>query len=435
MEESFIHFIWQLQYFEKENLQTTAGEVISIFRAGMINTNAGPDFQQAKLRIGDVEWHGDVEIHINSSDWNRHQHQLNKAYDKVVLHVVWEDDQPVHRPDGTPLPTLVLKNRVAPAVLSRYHEFLENQQHHSPILCKKFIHQVPALVRLGMMERAMMQRLERKAILVHQLLAQNQGDWEETAYQLLLKNFGFNINSEAFLALSRALPKKVIARHQNQTFQLEALLFGQAGFLDELPQENDEYGKSLKKEYDFLCKKYDLTHKKLALHQWKFMRLRPANFPTIRLAQLAQLLARQPNLFSLFKDFSTHQELFNALKVQQSAYWQNHYQLGVPIKSSTGTRKSKLGKTSIDNIIINTVVPLLAAYAKARDEEIYLEKALEGLQQMPAENNKITRLWAEIGVEVKTAFDAQALIELYNSFCVPKKCLSCNIGVAIIKSN
>ncbi len=434
MEESFLHFIWQLQSFEKENLQTTAGETLSIFRPGMINTNAGPDFQQAKLRIGEVEWHGDVEIHINSSDWNRHQHQYDKAYDKVILHVVWEDDQPVSLSDNTLLPTLVLKNRVASGVLSRYHEFLENQHHHSPILCSRFIHQVPALTRLGMQERALMQRLEKKATFVQQMLAQNQGDWEETAYQLLFKNFGFKINSDAFLALSKALPKKEVAKHQNQLFQIEALLFGQAGFLDKSAEEKDEYVLSLEKEYEFLSKKYSLTDKKLALHQWKFLRLRPANFPTIRLAQLAQLLGKHHHLFSLFKDFSSYQELCNALKVQQSDYWQNHYQFGVPI-SKTGTKKSKLGKSSIENIIINTVVPLLVAYSKAKDEEWYLEKAVESLQQIPAENNKIIRLWQDLGTEVKTAFDAQALIELYNSFCMPKKCLSCNIGVAIIKSD
>jgi hypothetical protein len=434
VDESFLHFIWQLQYFEKESLQTTQREGLSIFRAGAMNTNAGPDFQQAKLRIEEVEWHGDVEIHFKSSDWNRHNHHTDEAYNKVILHVVWEDDQPVRRSDGTLLPTLVLKNKVAPAVLTRYYEFLENKKHHSPIPCSKFIHQVPELSRLTMVERALIHRLEKKAAIVYQLLAQNRGDWEETAYQLIFKNFGFKTNSETFLALSKALPKKFVAKHQNQPFQIEALLLGQAGFLDESPPMADDYWQALKKEHDFLSKKYGMVDKKLASHQWKFMRMRPANFPTVRMAQLAQLLANHHHLFSLFKDFSSYQELHNALKVQQSDYWQSHYQLGVTVSGISGTKKCTLGNTSIKNIIINTAVPLLVAYTKAKDEEVYQDKALDLLEKLPAESNKITRLWEDIGIEVKTAFDAQALIELYNSFCSPKKCLSCNIGVAIIKS-
>ncbi len=434
MEESFLHFIWQLQYFDKENLQTSQNESLSIFRPGLINSDSGPDFREAKLRINAIEWHGDVEIHIKSSDWLRHQHQEDDAYNKVILHVVWDDDKPVFRADGTPIPTLTLKNRISSAILQRYNDFLGNHQASSYIPCANLIHQAPTLTRLSMTERALMQRLEKKATVVHELLASNQNDWEETAYQLLCKNFGFKINSEAFLALGKSLPLKYIAKHRNQILQIEALLFGQAGFLDEPPETDDGYWQSLKEEYSFLDKKYNLASHKLTLHQWKFMRLRPANFPTIRLAQLAQLLATHHNLFSLFKNFTSYPELFQTLQVSQSAYWQKHFRFGVSVKDKASSGKSKLGKTSIENIIINTVVPLLVAYAKAKDEDVYLEKALALLQQIPAERNKITRLWEDLGVEAKTAFDAQGLIELYNSFCTQKKCLSCNIGVAIIKN-
>jgi hypothetical protein len=433
VDESFLHFIWQLQYFNKESLLTTQGEKLSIFRPGHLNTNAGPDFQQAKLCINEVEWHGDVEIHIQSSDWNKHKHQADATYNKVILHVVWEDDQSIFRPDGTPIPTLELKKRIAPTLLNRYHIFLGNKAQYTSVPCAKLIHQVPELIRLSMIERALMQRLEKKAAFVHHLLERNQGHWEETTYQLVCKNFGFKLNSEAFLALGKAVPKKYIDKHKDQLHSIEALLFGQAGFLDELPEIKDHYGQSLKKEYTYLSRKYGLGDKKLALHQWKFMRLRPANFPTLRIAQISRLLFSQNHLFSLFTEATSYQELYNALKIQQSAYWQNHYKFGVPVVKQSKEKKRTLGKTSIENIIVNTAVPLLVAYAKVKDEDRYLDKAIALLQQIPPESNKTTRMWKDLGMNVHTAFDTQALIELYNSFCIHKKCLSCSIGVAIIK--
>jgi hypothetical protein len=250
---------------------------------------------------------------------------------------------------------------------------------------------------------------------------------------LVCKNFGFKLNSEAFLALGKAVPKKYIDKHKDQLHAIEALLFGQAGFLAELPEINDHYGQSLKKEYTYLIRKYGLDDKKLAVHQWKFMRLRPANFPTLRIAQLSQLLFSQNHLFSLFTEATSYQELYNALKIQQSAYWQNHYKFGMSLAESSRKKKRTMGKSSIENIIVNTAVPLLVAYAKVKDEDRYLDKALALLQQIPPESNTITRMWKDLGMGVHTAFDTQALIELYNSFCIHKKCLSCSIGVAIIK--
>ena len=306
----------------------------------------------------------------------------------------------------------------------RYKYLLENQD---KIPCARQITSVRDIDRLMMLDRVLSKRLEDKSFLVRSMLIKNNYDWEETTYQLLAKNFGFKINSEAFLRLSQSIPFKYLQKQKDNLHQIEAILFGQSGLLD-LAEVKDKYIDLLKEEYKFLGHKYHLENKKLSSTQWKFMRLRPPNFPTIRIAQFAALIFKYSNLFSLFLEDDI-QEIRKKLSIEQSDYWKTHYNFGKKSQKSI----PGLGKSSIDNIFINTAVPLLACYAKEKNNEEYMDKALKILEDIPAENNRILSMWSEMGFKVKTAFDSQALIELNNNFCEKKKCLQCNIGISLIK--
>ncbi|EAY31329.1 DUF2851 family protein [Microscilla marina] len=429
MKEDFLHFLWLFQYFDKKDLCTTQGETLSVLQVGNHNADAGADFSLGKVKIGGVDWAGDIEIHLKSSDWNAHQHQHNPAYNNVILHVVWQDDAPALRADNTPMPTLELKDRTNPKWLDQYQVLLSNKD---VIPCARQFASVKTIQKLAMLDKALAKRLEDKAFLLRALLVKNKQDWDETTYQVLAKNFGFKVNSEPFLRLSQGLPLKVLRKSQDSIFQLEALLLGQAGLLHDKPNAEkveDEYIDRLRKEHHFLQRKHRLEDEQMSYEHWKFMRLRPTNFPTIRLAQFASLIHQQQNLFSLFfnNDYKT---LAKKLQVSQSAYWQQHYTPGKPAKKPVPL----LGKDSIENIVINTVVPLLVLYAKEKKQDEYMERATGFLEYIKAENNHILRMWEDLGLKVKTAFDSQALIELYNNFCTPRKCLQCSIGISIVKN-
>ena len=424
MNESFLHYLWQFQYFEKKDLRSVEGEPISILKAGQLNSNSGPDFSDAKIKINGMEWAGTVEIHVKSSDWQAHQHQMDAAYENVVLHVVWENDRPIFRKDGTSIATLELKNRVEVSLIKEYKTLINSS---GVIACEKSFARVDELVKLSMMERALMQRLEEKANHVNELLEINHGDWEETCYQVLAKNFGFKVNADPFYQLARSLAFKVIQKQSSQ-LQVEALLFGQAGMLE--TKTKDEYITSIFQEYKLLAQKYQLLESRLNPAQWRFLRLRPANFPTVRIAQFASLLYTSRNIFSQLVSATSFSSVQKLLTVDQSTYWINHYRFG---KKAKGVVPS-IGESSIQNIIINTVAPLLVAYGKYKDEQSYIDKAIELLEQLPAEQNKITRTWGSLGLKVKTAFDSQSLIELYNNYCQKRQCLNCSVGIAILKS-
>ncbi len=425
MNESFLHYIWQFQYFKKDDLRTSEGEALQIFQPGMRNSNAGPDFEEGKIRIGKLEWRGSIEIHINASGWNDHHHSDDQAYEKVVLHVVWENDKPIQRTDGSMMPTLELKYRVDVTLWNRYKKLFTSVE---AIPCANSWSKVANITKLSMLEKTVIQRLESKSELVKALLLKNNNDWEETCYQLLCKNFGFKVNTEPMLQLAQVLPYKTLLKHLDKSIQIEALLFGQAGFLEKVKE--DEYTAVLKREYNLLGKKYSLKAIQMNVVQWRFLRLRPANFPTVRLAQLASLLSSQKNLFSKMLESTSYKHLTGFLEIEQSQYWQHHYQLGKKSK----TVVPSFGKSSVQNIMINTITPLLAAYGQLHAEQVLLARAVEILQHIPAENNKIIREWSGLGCKVTSAFDSQGLIELYNSYCMKRRCLECNIGLNIIKS-
>ncbi|GAB4029452.1 hypothetical protein GCM10028809_19980 [Spirosoma gilvum] len=281
-----------------------------------------------------------------------------------------------------------------------------------------------------MLDKAMLQRLERKAAGVLELFGQAGGDWEETAYRLLAVTMGFKINADPMAQLSRSVPLKVLLKHRNNLLQVESMLFGVAGLIDENDGELDNYRVALQREYRFLSVKYSLTDKQMPAHSWKWGRLRPANFPTLRIAQLACLITHNASLFSLFAGATDAEMLVKALQVTPSQYWQSHYRFGKDSEKTVPT----LGETSATSIVINAVVPLLAAYAHHRGQPAYIDRAISLLEQLPAEKNHLTEGWNILGLGIRSAFDSQAAIELYNEFCTVKKCLSCQIGAGLLKN-
>jgi hypothetical protein len=422
--EDFLHYVWKFRLFERENLQTTAGENIEIFSAGLQNSDSGPDFHNARLRIGDTTWAGNVELHLNSSDWHKHGHTTDNAYSSVILHVVYRDDQPIVLPDGRRLPTLELHDRVSPDLYNRYHHLVYGPQQFIP--CEGSIRFVDDMALRNWLTRVLVERLEKRSASVFAVLDKNRCDWEETFYQFLAAQFGFKTNALPFELMAKSLPQLTLAKHKNNPLQIEALIFGQAGFLEE--EFTDDYPKSLKEEYLFLRKKYNLNP--IEKHLWKFMRLRPQNFPTIRLAQFAALVIRSNHLFSKvldIKDPAALRKLFTDLDV--NPYWESHYRFDVTSKPVS----KSLGQSSIDILLLNTFVLFLFSYGKHNQQEYFINRSLKLLEKLPAEQNKIVTNFDLLGIKVNTAFDSQALLELKNNYCDHKKCLQCGVGNKILR--
>lgn len=426
MHESFLYYIWQFQYFDKRELQTTDGEALEVLHTGFRNHHAGPDFSNSRVKIGQMVWIGNVEIHVHASEWIQHKHDGDNAYNNVVLHVVWNNDKPVVCRDGSALKTLELKHRVSEQLILQYRKLTNNPE---TIPCSSFFPQVNSITKLDMFDKAVTTRLEAKANEIGRFLERNNSDWEETAYQLICRNFGFKVNTEPFQQLSRSIPYRVLMKHADKKLHIEALLFGQAGFLEEDSQ--DDYHALLKREYSILSRKFNLVATRLDKAQWRFLRLRPANFPTTRIAQLASVLGSHKNLFSNILEASAYDSLVALFTTRQSEYWQWHYQFFKIQQNPV----PPIGSESINNLIINTVVPLLICYGKTKDAQRYTDQALDILHAVPSEKNSIVELWKKLGVNSKSAFYSQALLELHNNYCIRRRCLDCSIGFAIIQTS
>ena len=423
MNEDFIHYTWQFQQFEKSNLTTKEGNTLLISKVGFKNHNAGPDFDNARVIIDGIDWAGKVEMHIKSSDWYRHNHQVDASYENVVLHVVWEHDGEVKRADGSIIPTLELKDLVFPETLNKYKNIVENS---SDIACGAHFGHISELTKIAMLDKALAHRLEQKAEGLKEILESTKNDFEELAYRVFARNMGFKLNSDAFLRLAENLPFKIIQKHKGNLLQIEALLFGQAGFLENAA---DDYTKELQTEYSFLSKKYGLGSSKMQKHEWRFLRTRLGNFPTVRLSQFAAVLDQAPALFSFFIEDAEVEKIAKVLRIQPSEYWQKHYDFG----KEASFKLKGMGETSVEIVLINTCVNLLALYSNERDNHLYFEKALKILENLKPEKNNITERWKKLGLEIKTAFDSQAVIEQFNNFCTLKKCLNCAIGSEIMR--
>lgn len=419
--EEFLHFIWEQKLFTSNNLKTTSGEIVTVLNPGKLNRDAGPDFFNARVKIDGTIWAGNIEIHLNASDWYKHHHQTDEAYGSVVLHVVRVPDQCVYRPNGDPIPTIVLEY---PAQIEENYQELLTAKLLIP--CQPRFHQIdPFLMRIGF-NRLMVERLGEKTAVLEDGLKYNNYDWEETFYQFLARNFGFKINSVPFELLAKSLPLKVIRKHVSYIDQVEALFFGQSGLLHE-ELLGDDYFLGLSDEYGFLYKKYHL--KPIEGYLWKFLRLRPVNFPTIRIAQLAKLFCQQGELFAKIMDAENPEELYTLFDVRASEYWDTHYRFNY--KSS---KKAKcIGREAIQNIMANTIVPFLFVYGERNGKQYLKDKALDWLDKLPPEDNSIVRHWIALGVEPRSAFDTQSLIQLQNRYCQLHNCLKCHVGYQIIR--
>ena len=419
MKESILHYVWQNKLFATHDLQTTDGEKLEIIDVGRNNTDAGPDFFNAKIRIGDTLWAGNVEIHTCSSDWYKHNHQSDKSYDSVILHVVSKADSVVFRRDGDRIPQLEL---IYPKQIDANYEQLFDQQKWIP--CSDKIRLVSPIFIQSWESALLAERLEQKLNSIDKLLTGSNQHWEEAFYITLARNFGFGTNSQAFESLAKSLPLSVLGKHKDDIFQLEALLFGQAGLLN--GDKQDDYSGKLKKEYDFLSLKYGLSS--IDGSQWKLLRLRPDNFPYIRIAQFAALIQNSTKLFSRIVEDPKIETIRKMFDSEPSSYWRSRYLFA----SRSPVHDKKLGVQSINGILINTVVPFLFCYANHKNNDELKSTAIQMLEEVPAERNAIINGWHELGLKAETAFDTQALIQLKKQYCDEKKCLRCRIGHKVL---
>ncbi|MDB4198987.1 DUF2851 family protein [Polaribacter sp.] len=422
MNEDFLQYVWRYKMFSKVDFKTTDNAHLSIIKSGLHNKNAGPDFLNAQLKIDGQTWIGNVEMHLKASDWYLHNHEKDLNYDAVILHVVWENDVDIYMKNNKPIPTLVLKNLIDETVLNNYKNLFLAPTNWLP--CKNAISTVDKFIFNNWKERLFFDRLERKSVEINVLLQQENNNFEAVLFQLLIKNFGLKVNGNSFLRLAQSVDYSVIKKLSFHTNQLAALLFGQAGFLEE--ETEDEYQKELRKEYDYLKHKFKLNH--IPKNEFSFFRMRPNNFPTIRIAQLVSLFKKHQNLFSKLIAIDNLKEFYELFTIVVNPFWQTHYNFESISKKSP----KKITTSFVDLLIINTIIPLKFLFQKSRgelDEEFFLVL----LKKMKPEKNNIISKFSEIGVSSKNAFDTQALLELKNNYCAPKRCLECAIGNAILK--
>lgn len=418
--ENLLHYVWKYRLFNPVGLVTHTGEPVEIIDTGLHNSHAGADFFNAKVKIGDKLWAGNVEIHLRSDDWYRHGHHTDKAYNSVILHVVDEIKGDVANEKGRSIPQMKLP--IAQHIKQNAQQLLQSEQ---SLPCKAHIPTINRSYIRSWLDNLMIERLERKTNDIEQHLDRFNNSWDQTFYVLLTRNFGFGLNASSFERLALSLQYNIIQKHTNNLFQVEALLFGQAGMLQSA-DITDEYYLALQKEYNFLRHKYQLTP--IEEHLFKKLRVRPGAFPQIRIAQLAALFQQSGRLFSSIIQIEDYRVMRMHFQSQVSEYWKTHYTFGRPSPS----RPKAMGESSLDLIIINTVVPLLFAYGKKSDQATYCERALTILEQIKAERNSIVNTFAQAGIPIESAYDSQAAIQLKREYCDPRKCLYCQIGYKVL---
>jgi hypothetical protein len=422
MREDFLHFLWRWRRFDAQNLRTADGQPLDILHPGELNRDAGPDFFNARLRIGGTLWAGNVEMHLLASDWLAHRHDSDPAYDNVVLHVVLEEDQRLLRSNGEYLPCLALRPRIPPGLLDKY---LRLERERAWIPCAQSFSGVPEIVRNNWLDRLLVERLEQKTAAVSDLVESCDKHWEEGFYRMLARCFGLKTNAGPFEALARILPLPLLARHQNQLFQMEALLFGQAGMLQEA--FSDDYPRALAKEYHYLQHKYQLQP--LSPGQWKFFRLRPAGFPTVRLAQFAALLHRSCHLWSDVLETRHTTETEQIFQVESSGYWHSHFRFD----KTSASRMKPLSREFVHLLLINAVAPFMFHYGREKGISGLQDRALQVLEDLPAESNTVVDGWENLGQCARHAAQSQALLLLKTQYCDQRRCLECAIGASILR--
>lgn len=418
--EQLLHYVWKHKIFPLKELKTTTGQQVEVIDTGLANTDAGPDFFNAKLKLDGVLWIGNIEIHERSSDWFKHGHHADAGYNSVILHIASEIDTEISRSNGERIPQIQL---ICPeAVRTNYKELLETDSYPP---CYRIIPSLPPFTAHSWMTALQMERFEQKATLLNERLKRCQGNWEDAFFITLARNFGFGLNGDAFETWAHRLPFRAVDKHRNDLFQIEAIFFGQAGILED--SDGNGYYLRLKKEYTYLQHKFGLIPMDASL--WRFLRLRPANFPHIRIAQLACLYHRAYGLLSRIMETETLQGVRDILKGGTSEYWLTHYTFG----GSSPSRPKTLSNTSLDLLIINTVVTFLYAYGLHKGNRVLCARAGSFLEELKAENNYITRMWEQCGMKASNAADSQALIQLKKEYCDKKKCLYCRIGYEYLK--
>ncbi len=420
--EKFLHFLWKTQRFERNELRSTQGESLEVIDVGQHNRHAGPDFLQAKIRIGRRLWAGQVEIHIKASDWIAHKHPFDPAYQNVILHVVWEEDRPIYLADGSRLPCLELRGRTPPGLFANYRRLLQSQL---KVPCTPRLGEVPALIRSAWLDRMLAERLEHKARKLEEVFHRTQSNWEQTARTSVARAMGLPANDESMQELLLRLPHTLLARYRDSPLQIEALFFGQAGLLK--GSFRDPWPQQLQKAYRFLKQKHKL--KPLQTVQWKWSRMRPASFPSLRIAQLAALSLQHAHWFSAFRQMKFIHEIKAFFELQTSPYWVKHHHWQRP---SAGNF-SRPGKELVQRVILNALTPLFFFYSRQVGDSAYLEQALHWLHQLPAENNRLTRKWKDFGWEIQSAEHSQGILHLQRVYCERKRCLECAVGHVLLK--
>lgn len=415
--EKLMQYVWKHRLWRSEDMVTNTGKKVRVVDPGLLNTDAGPDFFNAKIEIDGHMWVGNVEMHYRATDWKRHHHDRDKAYDSVILHVVAKDDAPVRRTNGELIPQLVLE--VSPQFNADYASLVGAT---IEVPCATKIKQVPHLTIVEWVEGLAFERLHGKVERIHQLLDSFNGSWEDVCYVTLARNFGFGINNDAFERLARRTPLRLLGKHSDSVLQIEALLFGQAGMLDAQKPGMDSYYSQLCTEYAFLSNKFQLTP--MEKESWKLFRIRPQNFPYRRIAMLAQFIEGGFRMMNRILEAEGEKEMRALFEVELSGYWTKHYTFGKPNNRATAT----LSRSSIDIILINTVAPLLYAYGELTGNYEMTDKAIKLLEDLRAENNSIVSHFVAYGIDCPDALTSQALVQLKREYCDARKCIYCKIG-------
>lgn len=424
MQEDFLHYLWKFKKFDTQNLKTTNDETVLINSIGAHNQHSGPDFFNGQITIDNQIWAGNIEIHIKSSDWFVHNHEVDPNYDNVILHVVWEHDTEVFRKNNTLIPTIQLRDYVSVRALNNYYKLFNKNQ--TWINCENTIPKVDSFKVNNWLERLFFERLERKSKDIEVLLKISNNNFEAVLFKLLAKNFGLKVNSDAFLSLANSIDFSIVRKQQNNLQSLEALFFGQANMLDKDVQE--AYYINLQKDYAFLKQKFGLDNN--GVIPFQFFRLRPPNFPTIRLSQLANLYHVHQNLFSKVIALDTLTDIYKLFSVSTSTFWEDHYTFDKVSKTS----KKKITKSFIDLLLINTIIPLKFSYAKQQGKAID-DTIIKLIEQLKPEKNSIVVKFKVLKVKSESALQSQALIQLKNNYCDKNMCLKCVIGNSILTQN
>ncbi|MBX2902001.1 MAG: DUF2851 family protein [Chitinophagales bacterium] len=424
MTESLLHYLWKFRLFNNQGLQTKSGEPIEVLHPGIHNTNSGPDFFNAKIKIGNKTWAGNIEIHVDGKDWYTHRHHKDAAYKNVILHVVLHTSSTyVECLENTTIPCVELQNNIAQNLLAQYQNLMDNQL---PFPCAASVANTNELIKKNMLERASIERLESKINHIERLLKNSNGNWEQVCWQLMARYLGSGIHGDALEQTATQIPLKIIAKHYGNTTQIEALIFGVAGLLQET--FTDDYPILLKREFNYLKQLHQLPTLNAGIFKWA--KTRPANFPTIRLAQLAALANAAQSLFSKLLESNIHflTPFLHSLDV--NTYWKTHFRFN----EAAENKFTRIGKNTQQILAVNAVAPLLFAYGKNTGNELMVEKSLDILRQFPPEKNATTNLYKQYGFTAESALDTQGILQLNHTYCLPKKCLNCSIGNHIMQS-